>query len=266
MDSRKTGFDVLKVEGKERNYFSRKAPRASKEQPVDLSENSARIVAVKSESQGVESKSIDLAGQHKSLDELSVEEQILRVLGEISDDECDSSSIFKRKRPVAAKHRALCRKRRFSELFGETSDDEGDLPSKFVKVSRKTAVRADRAKASAVRKNRKQKFLELFGEASDDDDLSSTYVKASSKPSDSAISKANKKESGFPREWRLTEIDVDVQHRRHEKMTGPSGELYKSFFSVDPSQLKDFDAVWESFVSREVGRIYCTEICRRSKP
>ena len=117
---------------------------------------------------------------------------------------------------------------------------------------RKTAVREGRAKASALRKNRKQKFLELFGEASDDDDLSSTYVKASSKPSDSAISRANKKESGFPREWRLTEIDVDVQHRRREKMTGPSGELYKSLFSVDPFQLEDFDAEWESFVSREV--------------
>ena len=117
---------------------------------------------------------------------------------------------------------------------------------------RKTAVRAGRAKASALRKNRKQKFLELFGEASDDDDLSSTYVKGFSKPSDSANFRANKKESGFLREWRLTEIDVDVQHRRREKMTGPSRELYKSLFSVDPFQLKDFDAVWESFVSREV--------------
>ena len=207
MDSRKTGFDMLMVEGKERNYFSRKPASASKEQPVDLSENSARIVTVKSESQGVESKSIDLAGQQKSLDELSVEEQILRVLGEISDDECDSSPILNRRTPVAAKRSALCRKRRFSELSGE---------------------------------------------ASDVDDLSSTCVKGFSKPSDSANFRANKKESGFLREWRLTEIDVDVQHRRREKMTGPSRELYKSLFSVDPFQLKDFDAVWESFVSREV--------------
>ena len=116
---------------------------------------------------------------------------------------------------------------------------------------RKTAVRAGRAKASALRKNRKQKFLELFGEASDDD-VSSTCFKGFSKPLDSANFRANKKESGFPRDWRLTEIDVDVQHRRREKMTGPSGELYKSLFSVDPFQLEDFDAEWESFVSREV--------------
>ena len=246
MDSRKSGFDVFKAERRERNDVRKGrevAQGASKEQPIILSENSARIVTGKIDSQVVESKAVNCE---------SIDEQIFRIIGEISDDECDSSPILNRKRPVAAKHRALCRKRRFSELFGETSDDEGDLSSKFVKVSRKTAVRAGRAKASVLRKNRKQKFLELFGEASDDDDVSSTYVKGSSKPSDSAIFRANKKESGFPREWRLTEIDVDVQHRRHEKMTGPSGELYKSFFSVDSFQLEEFDAIWESFVSREV--------------
>ena len=152
---------------------------------------------------------------------MSVEEQILRVIEEISDDECDSSSILNCRTPVSGKRSARSRKRRFRELFDETSDDN--------------------------------------------DDLSSNKVKGYSKPTDSVDFRAIKRGSGFPTEGRMKEIDVDIQHRRHEKLTGPSGELYKSFFSVDPSQVKDFDAVWESFVSREVScgiRDYRPEHCQ----
>jgi len=242
MAPRKTGIDMLVAESRERNYVSkgrRIAHSASKEP-----ENSARIVTGKSGSQGVESNSVDLAREEKPLNELSIEEQILRLIGEISDEECDSSSISNRTIPVASKNSSVSRKRRFSELVGETSKDDDNLPSKFVKVSRESAVRVNGVKASAVKKNRKERFLELFGEASDDDEfLSSNYVRGASKP---------KKESGVAREWRLIPIDVDARHRRHQKLTGPSGASYTSFFSVGPFQLKDFETEWGSFLGREV--------------
>jgi hypothetical protein len=139
--------------------------------------------------------------QEKPLNEFSVEEQVLRLIGEISDDECDSSPI--------------------------------------------SEIRYPDVDISALSVRRRQKIIDLFG----DDDLE---IDAALRP-------------GFPRAWQLVGIDVEIQDRRPQKLgAGSSGELFrclsqaKQLFSVDPSQLNDFESVWESFDPWEVsGGISC---------
>jgi hypothetical protein len=185
--------------------------------------------------------------QEKPLNELSVEEQIFRLIGEISDDE-DDVTVESDSRRVDSKSFELARQEKplnelsveqqVLRLKGEISDDECDS-------SPISEIRYPDVDISALSVRRRQKIIDLFG----DDDVE---IDAALRP-------------GFPRTWQLVGIDVEVQHRPHQKSgAGSSGELFrclsqaKHLFSVDPLQLNDFENVWESFDPREVsGEISC---------
>jgi hypothetical protein len=248
MAPRKTSFEKSMAEFIKRKSVvkSREVDkRVLKEKAVNfLAENSVKVRDVQvsaryvaSKSQAVESMSVDLTRQEELLAAESVEQQILRIIGEISDDEeviekhpLTKSNNKRFSRKVTAPIQFMsseCPEKESVGLGDEVFDGKVDSSSTLVqKCQFSVDPRLNRSSGQKYGGG-KDKNVEWH---SADFQLNWAEIDATIK-------------SGFPHEWRLIRMPSGEL---------PSGALYENIFTVDPFQLNDFETVWNSFSSSEV--------------
>ena len=241
MAPRKTGFEKLMAEFRKRksvaksrevnkrvlkavNFF---AENSDKVRDVKVS---ARVVTSKSDSQAVESMSVDLTRQEEYLAAESVEQQILRILGEISDEEevTEKHPLTKSSNEKIQFMSSECPEKETVSLGYEVFDGQVDSSSTLVqKCQFSLDPRLNRSSGQKYGGG-KDKNVEWH---SADFQFNRAEIDATLK-------------SGFPREWRLIRIIASGEL--------PSGPLFKNYFKVNAFQLNDFETVWMSFPGSEV--------------
>jgi hypothetical protein len=274
MAPRKTGFDRLMAEFRKRRSASKsreKVAKIAKEKAVNfLAVNSvkvrnvkvsARIVTSTSDSQAVEPMAVDLtrpAEFRKRKSASKSREIVPKIAKEKAVNFLAVNSVKVRDVKVSAR------------IVTSISDSQAVEPM---------AVDLTRQEELVVAKSEEDNIFRILGEISEDKESTDREIDAT-------------KKSGFPREWRLIRIasgelpsgelykslfsvDSELTDRRDPRLNRSSRQKSgvvkdknvernsidfqinlarrdKSFFSVDPFQLNDFETVWESFLSSEV--------------
>ena len=198
---------------------------------------SGRAVTSKSDSQAVESMSVNSTRQEESLAAESVEQQILRILGEISDDEEDSSWTLVQTRRFAADPRL----NRSSGLYGGEKDKKVEWHSANFQFN---GAEIDATKKSGF--PREWRLIRMpSGELPSGQLFKNIFTVHPFQLAD------------FETVWKsFSSSDVSsgiTGYRPNDRQNRlPAGQLFKNIFTVHPFQLADFETVWKSFSSSEV--------------